>query len=101
MGLRQLASPYWRGALGRGGERGDGPLLVLMRIVGRDKLSKVNSLTNVGSQGMVPIASVLGGAILGTFGYRLAELLFPGLHSYCHCAAVQPADRRVLRVLCR
>lgn len=41
---------------------------VLMRVVDRDKLSKVNSLTNVGSQGMVPIASVLAGAILGTFG---------------------------------
>ena len=41
---------------------------VLMRVVDRDKLSKVNSLTNVGSQGMVPIASVLAGAILETFG---------------------------------
>ena len=39
-----------------------------MRVVDRDKLSKVSSLTNVGSQGMVPIASVLAGAILGTFG---------------------------------
>lgn len=40
----------------------------IMRIVDRDKLSKVNSLTGIGSQGMIPIASVLAGVILETFG---------------------------------
>ena len=40
----------------------------IMRTVDRDKLSKVNSLTSIGSQGMIPIASVLAGAILETFG---------------------------------
>ena len=33
-----------------------------------DKLSKVNSLTSIGSQGMIPIASVLAGVILEAFG---------------------------------
>ena len=40
----------------------------IMRIVDRDKLSKVSSLTSIGSQGMIPIASVLSGAILEAFG---------------------------------
>ncbi len=40
----------------------------LMRIVDRDKLSKVISLTSIGSQGMIPIASVLAGVILGALG---------------------------------
>ena len=40
----------------------------LMRIVDRDKLSKVNSITGVASQGMIPIASVLAGAVLETLG---------------------------------
>lgn len=40
----------------------------IMRIVDKDKLSKVNSLTSIGTQGMVPIASVLAGAILSAFG---------------------------------
>lgn len=37
-----------------------------MRIVDKDKLSKVNSIISLGSQGMVPIASVLGGILLET-----------------------------------
>ena len=41
---------------------------VMMRIVDRDKLSKVNSIMSIGSQGMVPIASLLAGAILDTLG---------------------------------
>ncbi|MBP5728539.1 MAG: hypothetical protein J6Y48_15820, partial [Clostridia bacterium] len=41
---------------------------VMMRIVDRDKLSKVNSIMSIGSQGMVPIASVLAGAILQGLG---------------------------------
>ena len=40
----------------------------LMRMVEKDKLSKVTSITNIGSQGMVPIASVLAGAVLQAFG---------------------------------
>ena len=40
----------------------------IMRIVDRDKLSKVNSIISIGSQGMIPIASVLAGAVLGSFG---------------------------------
>lgn len=43
----------------------------LMRIVDRDKLSKVNSITNVGSQGLIPIASVLAGAVLQSCGSTL------------------------------
>lgn len=40
----------------------------IMRIVDKDKLSKVNSLTGIGSQGMIPLASVLAGVILNAFG---------------------------------
>ncbi|MBR4236317.1 MAG: MFS transporter [Clostridia bacterium] len=36
--------------------------------VEKDKLSKVSSLISVGSQGMIPIASVLAGAALQAFG---------------------------------
>jgi hypothetical protein len=39
-----------------------------MRIVDKDKLSKVNSLTSIGSQGMIPLASVLAGVLLEAFG---------------------------------
>ena len=45
-----------------------------MRIVDKDKLSKVSSITSVGSQGMIPIASVLAGIVLQSFGS--AVLLF-------------------------
>lgn len=41
---------------------------LMMRVVDKDKLSKVNSLTSIGSQGMIPIASVLAGGILKVFG---------------------------------
>ena len=40
----------------------------LQRRVEKNKLSKVGSLLSVGSQGMIPIASVLAGAALQTFG---------------------------------
>ena len=46
----------------------------LMRTVDRDKLSKVNSIVNVGSQAMIPIASVLAGAVLQSLGS--SSLLF-------------------------
>ncbi|MBP5153331.1 MAG: MFS transporter, partial [Lachnospiraceae bacterium] len=50
----------------------------MMRVVDRDKLSKVNSLLSIGSQGMIPIASVLAGAILELFG-STALLVFCAL----------------------
>ena len=40
----------------------------IMRTVDRDKLSKVNSIISIGSQGMIPIASVLAGSILQGLG---------------------------------
>jgi predicted MFS family arabinose efflux permease len=40
----------------------------MMRIVDRDKLSKVNSIVSIGSHGMIPIASVLAGAVLQSLG---------------------------------
>ena len=40
----------------------------IMRIVDKDKLSKVTSITSIGSQGMIPLASVLAGVILQTLG---------------------------------
>lgn len=39
-----------------------------MKIVDKDMLSKVTSITSIGTQGMVPIASVLAGVILKTLG---------------------------------
>ena len=41
---------------------------VMMKIVERDKLSKVTSITGVVSQGLIPVASVLAGAVLQFFG---------------------------------
>ena len=46
----------------------------IMRVVEKDKLSKVNSIISIGSQGMIPIASVLAGAVLQALGSSL--LLF-------------------------
>ena len=40
----------------------------LMRIVDKDKLSKVSSILSILTQGLVPIASVLAGAVLQVFG---------------------------------
>lgn len=40
----------------------------VMRMTDRDMLSKVSSLISFGSQGMTPVASVLAGVILGSFG---------------------------------
>ena len=40
----------------------------VMRVVDKDMLSKINSITSIGSQGMIPIASVLAGAILQSLG---------------------------------
>ena len=51
---------------------------LFMRLVERDKLSKVNSLISIGSMGMIPIASVLAGGILNAFG-STALLIFCSL----------------------
>lgn len=40
----------------------------IMRIVDKTKLSKVNSIINIGSQGITPLASVLAGVILQSLG---------------------------------
>ena len=40
----------------------------VMRTVDKDKLSKVNSLISIGSQAMIPVASVLAGAVLQGLG---------------------------------
>ena len=40
----------------------------VMRTVDRDKLSKVASITSIGSQGMIPVASVLAGWVLQSLG---------------------------------
>ncbi|MBO4213799.1 MAG: hypothetical protein J5876_02335, partial [Lachnospiraceae bacterium] len=41
---------------------------VLMRVVDKDKLSKVTSILGILSQGLIPIASVIAGAILQGLG---------------------------------
>ena len=41
---------------------------VLMRIVEKDKLSKVTSIISIVSQGLVPVASVIAGIVLQYFG---------------------------------
>ena len=51
---------------------------LFMRLVERDKLSKVNSLISIGSMGMIPIASVLAGGILNALG-STALLIFCSL----------------------
>ena len=40
----------------------------IMRVVDKDMLSKVTSITSISSQGMIPIASVLAGAIIQSLG---------------------------------
>ncbi len=40
----------------------------VMRIVDKEMLSKVNSITSIGSQGMTPLASVLAGVIIQSMG---------------------------------
>ena len=46
-----------------------------MRVVDRDKLSKVNSIISIGCQGMIPIASVLAGAVLQSLGSSVLLLV--------------------------
>ena len=46
-----------------------------MRVVDRDKLSKVTSIVSVLSQGLTPIASVLAGIVLQCWGSSLLLLI--------------------------
>ena len=48
---------------------------VIMRIVDKNMLSKVNSVISIASQGLIPIASVLAGAVLQGFGSTALLLL--------------------------
>ena len=50
----------------------------MMRVVDKDKLSKVTSITSIGSQGMIPVASMLAGVILQALG-STALLIFCAL----------------------
>lgn len=47
---------------------------VLMRVVDRDKLSKVSSIVSIVSQGLTPISSVLAGAVLQYLGSTILLL---------------------------
>ena len=47
---------------------------MFMRVVDKDKLSKVGSITNVLSQGLIPIATALAGIILQHFGSTMLLL---------------------------
>ena len=40
----------------------------IMRVVDKEMLSKVTSITSIGSQGMIPISSVLAGLIIQSLG---------------------------------
>jgi len=46
----------------------------MMRIVERDKLSKVSSIISIVSQGLIPISSVIAGAVLQYFGSTILLL---------------------------
>ncbi len=65
----------------------------MMRIVDRDKLSKVNSITSIGSQGMIPIASVLAGAVLQSMGSTV--LLFACSMGFAATAVLLLLNRSV------
>ena len=40
----------------------------LMSMVDKDKLGKVNSLTDIGSQGLIPLSNLLGGIVISFLG---------------------------------
>ena len=65
----------------------------MMRIVDRDKRSKVNSITSIGSQGMIPIASVLAGAVLQSMGSTV--LLFACSPGFAATAVLLLLNRNV------
>ena len=39
-----------------------------MKIVAKDKFGKVSSVTSIGSQGLIPLATFLGGVAITTLG---------------------------------
>lgn len=65
----------------------------LMRTVDRDKLSKVNSIVSIGSQGMIPVASVIAGAVLQSLGS--SALLFICSLGFAATAVVLLLNRSV------
>jgi hypothetical protein len=44
---------------------------MMMRIVDKEKISKVSSLTSMASQGLIPIASVMAGIVLQWSGITM------------------------------
>ena len=64
-----------------------------MRIVDKDKLSKVNSIISVGSQAMIPIASVLAGLVIQTMGSSV--LLFACALGFAVTAVLMLMNREV------
>ena len=40
----------------------------MMRKIDKDKFGKVSSVTNIGSQGLIPVATLLGGVAISTIG---------------------------------
>ena len=69
---------------------------VFMRIIDKDMLSKVSSITSVASQGLIPIASVLAGAILQYAG-STALLLFATI-GFTATALFMLFNRRVAEI---
>ena len=67
-----------------------------MRIIDKDMLSKVSSITSVASQGLIPIASVLAGAILQYAG-STALLLFATI-GFTATALFMLFNRRVAEI---
>ena len=67
-----------------------------MRIVDKDKLSKVNSIISVGSQAMIPIASVLAGLVIQTMGSSV--LLFACALGFAVTAVLMLMNREVREI---
>ena len=65
----------------------------MMRIVDRDQLSKVSSIINVLSQGLIPVASVLAGLVLQYLGS--APLLFVCATGFTAAALMLLLNRHV------
>ena len=68
----------------------------LMRMVEEDQLSKVSSLTSVASQGLIPIASVLAGAVLQYAGST--ALLLASALGFTATALFMLLNRRVKEI---
>jgi len=69
---------------------------VMMRMVDSDKLSKVSSIINVLSQGLIPIASVLAGLVLQYLGST--PLLFGCSLGFTATAAMLLFNRHVREI---